>query len=258
MSENSFESLEKRAKYLRFKKRLKVIALPLLFCTALAAYYLYPFIENEGDLETKKSKQKEEKTKSKEVLVKKVESQAKPTDKNTTVKLEESVAKESEKVSKNENTSNANQVKSYDTIKLTLSIPSSFSSTATKQEKEIPEKKSKPAQQNTEIKKTFSMEVTSSDRQEVLLQNFNAKKDFKTAMELSRLFYEKSAYKKAIYWSKEASRLEPKSKIPWILYAKAKVRLNEKEDAIKALENYLNYFSSREIYDLLMQIKKEK
>lgn len=102
-----------------------------------------------------------------------------------------------------------------------------------------------------ETKTVLNMSVKSLGAEESLLKNFHSVSTFKTALELAQYYFDSKEYAKAIAWAKESSKLGPTSEKPWIIYAKSKFHIGEKEEAIRSLEIYLGYSSSKEVKDLL-------
>ncbi len=92
---------------------------------------------------------------------------------------------------------------------------------------------------------------------EYLIKRFNEKRDPKLASYISRSYYKKGKYKEALKWSIEANSLDPSNEESWILFAKANVKLGNKEDAIQALKVYLNQYSSRNVKSLLNSLESK-
>lgn len=106
--------------------------------------------------------------------------------------------------------------------------------------------------------KTFSMSVTSLTSEEALLKSHASAPTFKTTYDVAFFYFEKNEYSKAIKWSKDANKLDPTSDKPWIIYAQSKYALMEREDAIKALEVFLQYVPSQEAKALLEKYRGQK
>ena len=102
-----------------------------------------------------------------------------------------------------------------------------------------------------ETKTVLNMTVKSLGAEESLLKNFHSNSTFKTALELAQYYFDLKEYPKAIAWAKESSKLGPTSEKPWLIYAKSKFHIGEKDEAIRSLEIYLGYSSSKEVKDLL-------
>ncbi len=88
-----------------------------------------------------------------------------------------------------------------------------------------------------------------------LIQRFNQSKDPKLATYIAQSFYQKGNYKEAVRWSIIANSIDPGNETSWLLFAKAKVALRQKEDAVNALRTYLNQYSSKKIRAYLEMIE---
>ena len=80
-----------------------------------------------------------------------------------------------------------------------------------------------------------------------LIHRFNQTKDPKLATYIAQSFYKKGNYNETIRWSIIANSIEPGNETSWLLFAKAKMALKQKEDAVNALRTYLNQYSSKKI-----------
>lgn len=109
-----------------------------------------------------------------------------------------------------------------------------------------------------ETKKIINLSVKSMGEEEALLKNFQSSNNFKTAYSLAEFYFNKKEYTKAISWAKDSSKLEPTSDKPWIIYAKSKFYLGDKSEAIRSLEVFLAYTSSKEVKDLLIFYKGQQ
>ncbi|WP_456401819.1 CDC27 family protein [Hydrogenimonas sp.] len=90
---------------------------------------------------------------------------------------------------------------------------------------------------------------------EYLIKRFDEKRDPKLASYIAQSFYKKGKYEEAVRWSVMANSLDPSSEETWLIFARAKVRLGEKEDAIKALRTYLNQYTSRNVKSFLQSLE---
>lgn len=102
-----------------------------------------------------------------------------------------------------------------------------------------------------ETKKIINMSVKSLGNEEAFLKNYRSNNSFKTAFDVAQFYFDTKEYRKAITWSKEASKFDPTSDKPWIVYAKSKFYLGEKAESIRSLEVFVGYFSSKDAKDLL-------
>ncbi len=116
---------------------------------------------------------------------------------------------------------------------------------------EIPKKK-------VESKIKFKINLINSNEETILLKNFRISKKYTIALKLSNYYLLNKDYKKAIFWAKNASRLDSTKAKPWIIYAKSKHALGEKKEAIDSLQTFLNYFYSKEANALLQKYLKKK
>jgi len=82
--------------------------------------------------------------------------------------------------------------------------------------------------------------------------------DISLALQISQKFYQEKKYKKALKWSLIANEIDTANEKTWILFAKSKVKLSKKEDAIKALEAYLKDHKSTNVKNLLDDIRRSK
>lgn len=88
-----------------------------------------------------------------------------------------------------------------------------------------------------------------------LIKRFDEKRDPKLASYIAQSYYKKGRYEEAIKWSVMANSLDPSSEETWLIFARSKVRLGEKEDAIKALRAYLNQYSSKNVKTYLQSLE---
>ncbi len=88
---------------------------------------------------------------------------------------------------------------------------------------------------------------TSNNTLEYLIERFNERRDPKLAAYIAQSYYKKKEFEEAIKWSIMANSLDPSDEGSWLLYAKAKVRIGKKKDAIRALRAYLNQYSSQKV-----------
>jgi len=87
-----------------------------------------------------------------------------------------------------------------------------------------------------------------------LIEKFEKTNDPKIAILISNFFYKEKKYKKSLKWSIIANGLNSENEESWILFAKAKVKLGKKEDAVKALKFFLSTKDSPLIRRLLDDI----
>jgi hypothetical protein len=96
---------------------------------------------------------------------------------------------------------------------------------------------------------------TSGNALDYLIKRFNMKRDPKLAAYIAQSFYKKKNYNQTVKWSIMANSMEPSNEESWLLYAKAKVKLGKKQEAINALRIYLNQYSSQKVKSYLHSLE---
>ena len=75
------------------------------------------------------------------------------------------------------------------------------------------------------------------------------------AILIAKEYYKNKSYNKSLKWAMIANSLDSSNEKSWILFAKNKVKLHQKNDALNALQAYLRVNSSKKIEILLSNIK---
>ncbi len=75
---------------------------------------------------------------------------------------------------------------------------------------------------------------------------------------ISKKLYKSKRYKKALKWALISNEIDNENIDSWIMFAKSKVKLGKKEDAISALNSFLKSHESRKIEKLLSDISLSK
>jgi len=104
------------------------------------------------------------------------------------------------------------------------------------------------------------MQKISIDMQEVDTITYLKNKYYSTssivfALMLSEEYYYEKKYKESLKWSLTANDIDSQNTKSWYWFAKSKVKLGQKEDAIKALNAYLSNNSSKRLSTLLHKIE---
>jgi len=119
-----------------------------------------------------------------------------------------------------------------------------------------------PAVKKESVKKPkkslLQITTTNTDTKTVLLKNYSVKKDYVSALKLAEYFLKKKDFSKALYWAKNANKLDSTKESSWIIYAKAKYALGKRDDAIESLKTFLNIFYSKNADKLLQKYLKDK
>jgi hypothetical protein len=87
-------------------------------------------------------------------------------------------------------------------------------------------------------------------------KKFYATNNIAFSLLLSEKFLEKKEYEKALKWALISNEIDENSEKSWILFAKSKVKLGKKQDAINALTIYLKNNNSTKVKKILDDIKK--
>ncbi len=88
-----------------------------------------------------------------------------------------------------------------------------------------------------------------------LTERFEQNKDPHLATYIALSYFNKKNYRQAARWSIIANSLDPAMEESWLLFAKAKVALGQRRDAIKALKVYLNQYPSKKIESYLNMLE---
>ncbi len=89
-----------------------------------------------------------------------------------------------------------------------------------------------------------------------LKKKFEATKDIKYALMVASRYYEKKEYANALKWAIKANEIDSSNEESWIIFAKSKLKLGRKKEAIDALKLYLKNRNSQNVLNVLQQIKK--
>jgi len=73
---------------------------------------------------------------------------------------------------------------------------------------------------------------------------------------LAKSYYNKSDFKKAIYWAFETNKVNAEIDESWFILVTSKAKLGHKNEAIAILEKYIKRSNSKEANNLLYKIKK--
>ena len=260
MNSLRFEELNKKCKKIKRKKFLKVFLIVFFLILIVIGLCLlfYSKIDNKNS-----NLKKTLSLKSKKITIPAQDKNStliKAIDKKSKPKVTKDKHKKILKMKKNDKVK-----KDKILLNPTLDIPDINTSNLLNKERKAPFARklevkpiAKKVQEIQTKKKPFKISVKHVDQESVLIKNYKNLKNYKNALNLATFYFDKKNYKKCIYWAKIASQLGKTADTPWLLYAKAKYNLNQKEDAIKSLQMYLNYFDSKEAYELLRKFKKER
>ena len=106
----------------------------------------------------------------------------------------------------------------------------------------------------TNVKTKIDIKIKDIDSIAYLKNKFQRTHDIDFALMLCENYYSKKMYRKSLKWSIIANDIDNQGERSWIWFAKSKYRLNERNDAIKALRAYLKSNDSKKIRLLLKDI----
>ncbi len=112
-----------------------------------------------------------------------------------------------------------------------------------------------PKEKKIEVKKDSFVTVNEPTIEE-LKDLFNRQKRYTLAIKISKKYFEKKDYKNALYWAKEANRLDNEDEESWLLYAKSLYKLGDKDSARELLKVYLEFKRSKNALNLLKEWTK--
>jgi tetratricopeptide (TPR) repeat protein len=225
MTNARFEDLEKRVKKIKLKNYIKIV---FVLAIVLGVVFYVTTINKPKKVLKPISIKKIEK---KEIVKKEPKVQKiKP--------IEKKIKKEIVQVKKENG---------YDTIMLSPNVDFF----KTKKRENITKKITPKEEISKKSEVLLHVNVKKLKSEDTLLKRFKEAKDFDSAMGLAYLYFKKKNFEKSIYWSKKASKLNSSEESSWLIYAKSKKAIGKKDEAIKALRLYLEYFSSSEIKKLL-------
>ena len=88
-----------------------------------------------------------------------------------------------------------------------------------------------------------------------LKKEFKTKRSSDLALLIAKRYYAKKDYKNTIVWSLLANDIDPSNEESWLLFAKAKYKLGEKNAAMRALQSFINLYNSKQAKTLLREFQ---
>ena len=105
-------------------------------------------------------------------------------------------------------------------------------------------------------RKRVNIQISSASNEEVTLKDQFLKTNNPTiALELAKLNFKKNNFKEAIKWSLAANDIDNSLEESWIIFAKSKYKLKQKDDAIKALNEYNKNLNKASINTLISKMR---
>lgn len=100
------------------------------------------------------------------------------------------------------------------------------------------------------------IETSSVNAYKDVAKRFEQTHDTDDSLFLARSYYNKKNYKQAEYWALQTNKVNGNIEESWLIFAKSKVKLGRKNEAIHILTNYVKKSNSVEAQSLLNKIKK--
>jgi len=100
------------------------------------------------------------------------------------------------------------------------------------------------------------IETSSVSAYKDVAKRFTQSHDTDDSLFLAKGYYRKGNYKKAEYWALQTNKVNDTIEESWLIFAKSKVKLGRKNEAIKILTAYIKKSNSVQAKNLLYKIKK--
>lgn len=119
----------------------------------------------------------------------------------------------------------------------------------------IPKNSEKKVPTITKKETNINISTSEVDTITYLKDKFFTTENIVFAIILSEEFYNKKDYDESIKWALTANEIDPKNDKTWYWFAKNKIKLGQKDDAIKALKAFLSENNSNRLKTLLKEIE---
>ena len=100
------------------------------------------------------------------------------------------------------------------------------------------------------------IETTSVNAYKDVAKRFSQSHDTDDSLFLAKSYYRKGNYKKAEYWALQTNKVNANIEESWLIFARSKVKLGRKNEAISVLTAYIKKSNSVQAKSLLHKIKK--
>ena len=107
-------------------------------------------------------------------------------------------------------------------------------------------------------KKKIQIEVTeiSYSSYKAIEERFSDSPDSDDSLFLARGYYKKKNYSKAAYWALQTNKLDGGIEESWLIFARSKAKIGQKNEALRVLSEYVKKSNSSEAKKLLNALKK--
>jgi len=100
------------------------------------------------------------------------------------------------------------------------------------------------------------IKTTSINAYKDVEKRFYESHDTDDSLFLAKSYYNKGLYKKAEHWALETNKVNGNIEESWLIFARSKVKLGHKNEAIRLLMSYVKRSNSKKAKSLLYKIKK--
>ena len=114
------------------------------------------------------------------------------------------------------------------------------------------------ASRNTENIKKINLNGSSINYIETMKKKFTRSKNPRDALLLAKAFYEKKEYSQSEKWALTANKIDSSNDESWHMFAKSKLKLGQKNEALKILSSYYKKSHSPKTKALIIKIKTER
>ena len=111
---------------------------------------------------------------------------------------------------------------------------------------------------NTEKIKKINLNGSSVNYIETMKKKFSMGKNPRDALLLAKAFYAKGQYGQSEKWALTANKLDSSKDESWHIFAKSKLKLGQKNEALKILSSYYKKSHSAKTKALMIKIKTER
>ena len=105
------------------------------------------------------------------------------------------------------------------------------------------------------VMKKMNFQTTSTNYIETMKEKYADSQSSRDALLLAKAFYRNSSYKEAEKWALRANKINSKMDESWLLFAKSKAKMGNRQEAINILAKYYTKSKSSKAKALIGQIK---
>jgi tetratricopeptide (TPR) repeat protein len=99
------------------------------------------------------------------------------------------------------------------------------------------------------------IKIANSNAYKDVERRFRRSHNINDSIFLANMYYKKKNYQKAIYWSMQTNKLDNNIEESWLIFAKSKVKLGHKNEAMRVLKAYIKRSNSYEAKKLLKKLR---